>query len=434
MNSFRLSIKNIAEKPFSAFLNVMLVSFGVGIITVLLLVSTQLENKLTSNSKDIDLVVGAKGSPLQLILSSVYHVDFPTGNILKKDADALAKNPMVKRAVPLAMGDNFEGNRIIGTDTSFAGLYSLKLKQGRFWLKDFEVAVGANVASTHKLKIGSRFYGAHGLVSSADVHRNRAYTVVGILQQQGNVTDNLVLTTIPSVWIMHGLFYDKNGKLIKKEDEHHHDEGEHHDEEHEHGEEKQDDAPKPGQPMLYSSGQPEITSMLIQYRSPMAVVMFPRMVNQSTAMQAASPAMESARLFSLVGIGIDTLQWLAILIILISALSLFISLYQNLKERRYDMAIIRTLGASRFKLMTIILLEVVLIVFCGCLLGLLAGHTAVEIIGQNQDSEQAKITGAVLLDKEIYVLITGLFIGLLAGMIPAVQAYQTNISKTLAKG
>lgn len=428
MNSFRLSLKSIAEKPLSAFLNVMLVAFGVGIITVLLLVTDQLENKLSSNSKDIDLVVGAKGSPLQLILSSVYHVDFPTGNILKKDADALAKNPMVKRAVPLAMGDNFEGNRIIGTDTSFAGLYGLKIKEGRFWQKDFEVTVGAEVASAHQLKIGSRFYGAHGLVSNADVHRNRAYTVTGILQPQGNVTDHLVLTTIPSVWIMHELFYDKNGNLIKQEAEHHHEEGGHHDE-HEH-----EDVPEPGQPMLYSSGQPEITSMLIQYRSPMAVVMFPRMVNQSTAMQAASPAMESARLFSLVGVGIDTLQWLAILIMLISALSLFISLYQNLKERRYDMAIIRTLGASRFKLMTIILLEAMLIVLFGCVLGVIAGHTAVEIIGQNQDSAQAKITGGVLLDTEIYILGGSLLIGLIAGIVPAIQAYQTNISKTLAKG
>jgi GTP cyclohydrolase II len=131
----------------------MLIAFGTGILTILLLASTQIEEKLNNNSKDIDLVVGAKGSPLQLILSSIYYIDFPTGNIPLKEANQLAKNPFVKRATPLALGDNYQGARIVGTDSNFISLYGLKTQSGKFWSADLEVTIGANVAQEHNLKI-----------------------------------------------------------------------------------------------------------------------------------------------------------------------------------------------------------------------------------------------------------------------------------------
>ncbi|RZL17541.1 MAG: ABC transporter permease, partial [Pedobacter sp.] len=107
MSPFKISWKNIWSKPLNAALNILLIAFGTAILTVLLLASTQIEDKLDKNSKDIDLVVGAKGSPLQLILSSIYYIDFPTGNIPMIEAKKLMKSPFVKRAVPLALGDNY---------------------------------------------------------------------------------------------------------------------------------------------------------------------------------------------------------------------------------------------------------------------------------------------------------------------------------------
>src|SRR5215217_299217 len=111
IKSLKISWKSLRYNPLSFFLNVLLIAFGTGILTILLLVSTQMTEKLRNNSKDIDLVVGAKGSPMQLILSSIYYVDFPTGNIPLKDAMLLAQNRMVKLAVPLALGDNYSGFR-----------------------------------------------------------------------------------------------------------------------------------------------------------------------------------------------------------------------------------------------------------------------------------------------------------------------------------
>ena len=390
MSPFSISWKNIWSKPLNAALNILLIAFGTSILTVLLLASTQIEDKLAKNAKDIDLVVGAKGSPLQLILSSIYYIDFPTGNIPMKEAQALMRNPFVKRAVPLALGDNYNGVRIVGTDTNYVSLYGLKTQSGRFWEADLEATIGANVAKEHNLKVGDNFYGGHGLTEMKDEHKEHAYKVVGILAPQQNVTDNLILTDISSIWKMHG----------------------------DHDTEHNDDK--------------EFTSLLIQYRSSMAVAMFPQMVNQTTSMQAASPAQESTRLFSLIGVGVDTLQWFAALIMLIAAISVFVNLYNSLKERSYDLAIMRTLGASKSKLFSLIILEGLFLTLIGTVIGIALGHLILEVIGNNQESTQARLSGLLFIKEEIYLFGTGLLIGIIAAIIPAINAYRSNISKILA--
>ncbi len=406
MSPFKISWKNIWSKPLNAALNILLIAFGTAILTVLLLASTQIEDKLDKNSKDIDLVVGAKGSPLQLILSSIYYIDFPTGNIPMNEAKKLMKSPFVKRAVPLALGDNYNGVRIVGTDSNYISLYGLKTQSGKFWKADLEATIGANVAKEQNLKVGDTFFGGHGLTEMRDEHKDHAYKVVGILVPQQNVTDNLILTAIGSVWKMHG---------DEGESDEHHDHDHQGEVEHAHDEDR------------------EFTSLLIQYRSPMAVAMFPMMVNQTTNMQAASPAQESTRLFSLIGVGVDTLQWFAALIMFIAAISVFVNLYNSLKERSYDLAIMRTLGASKGKLFSLIILEGLILTLIGTLIGIALGHGILHLIGNYQESSQAKMNGLLFIKEEFYLLAAGLLIGIVAAIIPAIQAYQSNISKILAK-
>lgn len=409
MSPLKISWKSLWSKPLSAALNIMLIAFGTGILTILLLASTQISDKLENNAKDIDVVVGAKGSPLQLILSSIYYIDFPTGNIPLKEAMELAHNPLVKRAAPLALGDNYNGLRIVGTDSNFVKIYGLKVGEGKFWHTDFETTIGSVVAKAEGLKIGDKFYGSHGLTGSTDVHKNHQYTVTGILAPQGNVTDNLILTNVASVWKMH-----KEHDDHETGEAHQHAEGEDHDHE-------ETEQPK------------ELTSLLIQYRSPMSVAMFPRMVNETTNMQAAAPAQESTRLFSLIGVGVDTLQWFAVLIMLIAAISVFVNLYNSLKERSYDLAIMRILGASKTKLFIIVIAEGIMLTIVGTIFGVLLGHLAMQIIGNYQESGQARLTGLVFLNKELYLFVAGLMIGIFAAVIPAIQAYRSNISKILSK-
>ncbi len=398
MNNLAISWKSLRLNPLSALLNILLIAFGISILTILVLASEQISDKLTKNSKDIDLVVGAKGSPLQLILSSIFYIDFPTGNIPLKEAEQLARNPLVKRAVPLALGDNYEGFRIAGTDTSFIHLYDLTLSKGRFWQHDFEVTVGSAVAAAKHLQPGSTFYGAHGLTGTTDEHKAHTYRVVGVLAPKGDVTDNLVMTSIASVWKMH----DHEEKTPEQEK------------------------------AAYERGEREITSLLIQYRSPMSVIIFPRMVNQSTTLQAASPALESARLFSLIGVGVDTLQAFAFLIMTIAAISVFISLYNSLKERKYDLAVMRTLGASRSRLLVIVILEGLILTMIGAVVGLAMGHLTIHLIGHYQSSDQARLSGAHFVVTEWYLLAAGVVIGIVASIIPAIQAYKSDISKILS--
>lgn len=399
MNSFQISYKNIVRNKLTTFLNVVLVGFGIGILSILFLASAQINNELETNAKDIDAVVGAKGSPLQLVLSTVYHIDFPTGNIPLAEANTVKENPMIKRVVPLALGDSYEGYRIVGTDTSFTALYGLQLEAGKFWEKDLEATIGYDVAQESGLKVGSRFYGAHGLTGGDDIHKDHAYVVKGILKKQHNVTDKLVLTNVGSIYKMH----EEHG------------EGEHHEQQQE-------------------GGNQEITALLVQYHSPMSVVIFPRMINESTNMQAASPAMESARLFSLIGVGIDTLKWFAVLIMVISAMSIFVSLLNSMKEKKYDLAIMRCLGGSKVKLFRLVMLEGLLITFAGAVLGLVLGHLVLEAINYFKGSSQTSITGFYFVYEELYLLVAGLIIGVIASVIPASQVYRVDIAKTLGSG
>lgn len=425
MSPLKISCKSLASNPMTSLLNILLIAFGTGILTILLLASNQISNKLESNSKDIDLVVGAKGSPLQLILSSIFYVDFPTGNVPLKDANALASHPMVKRAVPLALGDSYNGFRIVGTDTSFINLYALQLESGKFWDGNFSVTIGSEVARALNIKVGDTFHGAHGLTSGGDTHAEHAYVVAGVLKKQQNVSDNLILTDIPSIWNMHG------------SEEAHSDEAHHDEDDHDHTTHEMTGR-RPGTQRELVAGEhaddKEITSLLIQYHSPMAVVMFPRLVNQSTNMQAASPALETARLFSLIGVGVDTLQWFAILIMLIAAISVFVSLFNSLKERKYDIAVMRVMGASRYRIFLIVILEGVILSLLGAIIGIAIGHIVLHLIGSFQETSQARLSGMIFIYKEAYIMLAGLIIGIIASILPAIQAYRQDIAAILSKG
>jgi len=415
MNLFSLSWSYVKDKPLNTVLNVLLMSLGIAIILVLLLLNTQLEENLGKNKRGVDLVVGAKGSPLQLILANVYHIDFPTGNIKLDEAKTLTRNRLIKSAIPLALGDNYRGFRIVGTNHDYVKLYSGEAEEGRLWKNNLEVTLGANVAKRLDLKPGDEFFGAHGMSVADLTHEEASYKVVGVLKSGNSVLDNLILTNIESVWAVHD----------------HEEEGEEHEGEHDHETE--------GEP-AYETGFPEgdedaeITSMLIQFRSPMGAIQLPRMINANTNMQAASPAFETQRLFSLMGIGVNMIKSFAYIIIVIAGLSIFISLYNALKDRKYDLAIMRSLGASRGKLFVHVVLEGILITFLGALLGFVLGHALVEVLaGYYEKSEEVGITGLVFVNQEWIVLLLSIGVGILSALLPALNAYRTDISKVLAQ-
>ena len=463
MNTIQLVWKNLSRQFGSVFLSILLTAFGISILAVLSITGETFEKQLDNNSKNIDLVVGAKGSPLQLILSSVYHIDNPTGNIPLDELEPLRQNPLVQLAVPLSLGDNFKGHRIVGTDSSFLAIYDTKINEGRIWQKNFEVVIGEQVAKKHHFKIGDQINSSHGLSKDGHSHDENPFTIVGILKQNNNVTDNLILTNLESVWDVHGIAHTHDDKetLAEKEQrereedreetvkahQHHHgedlgenslakaptEEKEHHEhEDHDHEHEEEGVFVKSiGADMIKQNGL-EITAILIKYQSPAAIGILPKMIDQQTDMQAASPAMESTRLFSLLGVGIDSLAILAYVIMLIAGLSVFINLYNALKQRKYDLAIMRTLGASKGKLFNIVLLEGLTITIVGGLIGLLLAHLALYYISNHTSQSADFIEAFELHPKELVFLFVACLIGILAALIPAIKAYKTSISGTLS--
>ena len=403
MTLFYLVRKNVRYNLSSCILSIMLCSFGIATLCLIVLFSTQLNEQLERKSRNIDLVVGAKGSPLQLILNSVYHVDNPTGNISLKEAYRLSKNPFVKVAVPIAMGDNYKGYRIIGTDSNFLKLYQARVASGRWFTADFEIVIGAAVAEKTGLHIGDKLTSAHGLSSNEDLHTAHPYLVVGILGDSKNIPDNLLLTNLTSIWHMHDHIEHENHP--DEEDLHH--------------------------VIATSEREEEITSLLIQYKNPAAIAVFPQMVNKETNLQAASPAIESSRIFNLLGIGFDALQILSYLLMLMAGGGIFISLLNNLKNRKYELAIMRTMGASRIKVFMLTITEGAYITFIGTIIGLLLAHIIFFLIITYSKNEL--INPFYYNEKEVLIAITGSLIGVAAALLPAIKSYSTQLSDTLAK-
>lgn len=419
MNLFKLSWKYLTFRPLSTGLNVFLLALGLAIITVLLLIQDQFEKKMNQDAAGIDLVVGAKGSPLQLILAGVYHIDFPTGNIPMDEAQKLSRNRLVKNIIPMALGDNYQGFRIVGTNHDYPALYGAKMQSGVLWTKPFEVVLGAEVAVKSGYQVGDGFLGSHGISVGSQEHDANKFKVVGVMERKGNVLDRLILTSVESIWYTHDEGETAPTDSTANQEEHH-------------MINLQDSVAVKGFPKTIESR--DLTTLLIQYRNPMAAIQLPRLINSGTSMQAASPSFEMSRLFELLGVGITLLQGLAVVIIGISGLGIFIALYNSLKERKYDLAILRAIGASRGQLLLLIFLEGIMLTFMGAVLGIILGHTFLSvIISQNEQGVVGSLQPWIFLKQELWIVVYALTVGVLASIIPAFVAYQTSIAKQLTK-
>jgi putative ABC transport system permease protein len=389
VNLASLSASYLRARPLNTALSVLLLALGVGTIVLLLLVVGQAEERMQRDARGIDLVVGAKGSPMQLMLSGIYHLDAPTGNIPLSTVALLSKNRMVKRAMPLALGDSWQGSRIVGAEKAYAEHYGAELRAGRFYDKPMEAVLGSEVAQRSGAGVGATFKGAHGMGSEPGEEHEEGYTVVGVLAKTGSVIDRLVLTSIESVWDVH----EKVAEEAR-----------------------------------------EVTVVLVQYASPLAAATLPRQINSQSELQAASPAYETARLFRMVGIGVEALRGFAAVLILAAGLSVFIALYSALEERRYELALMRALGASPARLFGLLVGEAFVLSLLGVLLGLVLGHALASALGAWLERQQSyPVTGLQWRPEELWVAAIALAVGVIAALVPAWRAYRTDVSRTLAQ-
>jgi len=397
MKTIALSWRYLWSRPMGAALNVLLLSLGLTSITFLLLVSFQLDKAFDKDLAGINAVVGAKGSPMQLILCGVFHIDVPPGNIPLKAVNALRNNPLVASVIPISLGDNFQGFRIVGTSNEYIKHYGATLAQGGLWDKPMQVVVGATVAKKLGIQLGNTFVGSHGLGAGGHLHGDNPYTVVGILQPNGTVIDRLMVTDTASVWKVHEDYTavdDEDRKIME--------------------------------------GEREVTMALIRYKTPLAAMSFPRMVNTTTEMQAAAPALEITRLLNMLGIGTDVLRTFAGVLLLTAGLSVFIALWNAVRERRADLALLRMLGAPPAKIAALLMGEALWLGVMSAIIGVAGGQALTALIGWMLKLDNSLLIGGLVWPIELlWVPALACGISLAAAILPTLGAYRVSVLELL---
>lgn len=384
--------RNLRAKPLQTALSLALLGFGVGMVSLMLLTEKQVNDAFERNIKDIDLVLGAKGSPLQLILANVYHIDAPTGNINQRAAEKVLKHPYIDSGIPLAYGDNHEGYRIVGTEHSYVAHYGATLAEGQLWAAPYEVTAGARVAENLGLHVGDTFFSAHGLKDQTDIHTNKTFTVVGILEPSGSVVDQLLLTPMESIWYVHM----EDGEVLDPETR-------------------------------------EITAMLLKKRNPLAVLTIPNTL-RDTNMQVALPAIEVNRMTQQFGLGTSALRAIAMLIMALSFASIFISVLDNIRARRHELALMRTMGGTPGTLYRLLLLEGGLLSVAGTVLGLVLSRVGMTVLSQVVEAQfHYDVAAMGVLGSEWALAGAAILVGLLASAIPARRSLRLDISRTLSE-
>ena len=441
MSDLRFVLYSLKYRFLNSFLSIMLTAFGVSIALLISQFGNHIQNRINLDGQGIDIVVGAKGSPLQLILSSVYHIDIPTGNIAYSKAKKIMNNPQIEESIPLALGDNWRGFRIVGTTTNYIRHYDMSLSTGRYWDQNFEVVVGSSV----NLDIGDEFMGVHGLLEDGSSHEEHKYNVVGILKPSGTVLDRLILTSLNSVLDIHGLH--KVDDSFKKDHEHQHDHDHHKEEnhdvhEHDHDKEKHKNEDEnhhkhsKNDKETYKTnelGSSEITALLIKTKSPIANINLPRSINRESSLQAANPALEINRLISLFGIGSKSFAILSLILILIASLNIFSGLASNLENRMGDLAVLRAVGFSKKRIFKIIVLEGILVVLIGIILGILIGFLLFSILTHNIFTLHTTNASLIFNLDFILIILFVFFAGLIAAIFPAYRGSKISIANQLSR-
>ena len=439
MNLITLSYNYLKYRRFNTLLNISIMALGIMLMSLLILISTQIKTKLYSDARNIDAVIGTTGSPLQLVLATIWHIDIPNGNIYYNELNKIKNYPQIKSAVPISLGDNFKGFRIVGTTAAYLDLYKATLIAGNLWKNKQEAVIGARVAAEAKLELGDLFASSHGLVSANNNHDQDLYKVTGILNKQNNVIDNLIITSLESIWHLHaGHNHDEHDSHNEHSKHDNHDNNEHDslNEHNKHDKHDKHDSSKSDHSKISTyieRDSKEITAILLTYKHKAANYNFTRIYKSEYNSQIVSPKYEIARILKFIGVGSKTIIIFSSFLILISIVTIVINQLNSIQQRNYDLAIFRTLGASQKKVFIILIAEAFIISALGAIIGLFLAHFSLELIGLfTHQGNELNLTGFIFIP-EIYLLCAiTILLCLLAALIPALKAYKIDIRKILS--
>ena len=403
MNFFFMAWQYLKFRWLVSLLTIFGISTGVALVCAVLALRHESEKALSRDAGLYDLVAGGKGSPLQLVLSSVYHLDSPTGNIPYKEYERIRSDPRVEWAAPVGLGDNYLGYRIIGTEKHFfdlpdrEGNLFFELAEGDVFQDRFDVVLGSQVAQASGLEIGDSFFGTHGLieVAGAEVHRDFPYRVSGILAPSGTAQDRAIFGTLKSVWEIH-----ETEDLLHSAIQ--------------------------GSAIMADHKTRETTAILVRLETPGLRLWMADEIREGTDGIAAIPINEIMRFQQgILGPVQKILLAIAGVVVAVSCLTVLITLHQAAERRRRDLAILRSLGAYRREVATLVFSEGLLLTGGGILLGLLIGHGGMAIaVDYFREATGLILNPWRIPSNELYALLIMALSGALASTFPAISSYR----------
>lgn len=436
MSLFKIAWRSIQERAFASFMTGLSMALGVALVVAVLVLQNVISTSFNRAAEGYDLIIGAKGGRLELVLNTVFHLGQPIENIPWNFYKEFTKEGItgegrpgkyssaVDVAVPYCLGDNYKGHRIVGTTPAlFKELgYSIdpdgkpilyRFSSGEcFEQSDFFGAViGYVAASDTGLKVGDHFQATHGVTTDQEVGKTHPddFFVRGILAPNGTPNDRAVFVNMEGFFLLEGHAKEVEGKPAAAHADGHRE-------------------PLP-------EDQREVTAILIRTSQPTDALMLPRSINKGNVAQAVSPIREIRNLYDgLIG-GIQIiLLVLSFLIVIVASVGIMVSIYNSMSDRRREIAIMRALGAGRGTVRTLILLESILLSVLGGGAGFLLGHGLIGVASK----PIAHLTGVpvglfqfVLWELVLIPLL--IVLASLAGLIPALAAYRTDVAKTLSQ-
>lgn len=410
---FMMVRRSLKQHAFSTIVTAISMALGCGLVMAVFNISAQSHRAFTGGKIGYDAVLGARGSKLQLVLNTVFHLETSPGNIPWKLYQEVKANPAVKLAIPYAVGDNYKGYRIVGTNqeifTKFeyeAGKQYTMQAGGRPFDPNLrEAVIGSFVARKTGLRLGSKFNPYHGVVYNKAMKHQEEYIVVGVMKPTNSPADRVIWIPIEGIFRMEGHYLRGDGELYKPDSQHE-----------------------------IPDKHKEVSAVMLKFQSKTLGMQLDQMINrQGKVATLAWPIGQTmAELFDKLGWMNRILGLVAYLVIFVAAASMLASIYNTMNERRREMAILRALGARRTTLFAAIVLESSSI----ALLGSLLGYVIYAIILLAAAAVIRDQTGVVL---EIWnghwsLWVTppmSLVIGAFSGLIPAFKAYGTDVASNL---
>ncbi len=417
MSLWKIVLKNILERKLSATLTVLSIALGVALTISILAVKRESQDRFRQTAFGYELVVGSRGSPTQLVLNTVYHLDVSPGNIPYETYRQLREeDPRVRMAIPIAVGDHYRGFRIVGTSDQFLTKFEV-LPGEKFRISGrpfqfcegalqeilsgksheeghshdhgdevFEAVVGSTVSEQAGLKVGSTFVATHGVEEGPAETHEESWKVVGVLAPTGTPADRAIYINLESFFGIEG-----------------------------------------------HSNEGEISAVILKTRGGFAALSLAAELNQRSDVMAVVPAQVVGDLFSIIGTIDQVLLAVSLMVIVVAGISVLVSIYNSMNERRRSIAVMRALGARRRTVWSIIVLESIALCLLGGLVGLFLGHgISAGAAGYLQSEVGVTLSPLSFHREEVFVLAGLLVLGLLAGTIPAWKAYRTDIADGLS--